>query len=285
MQGRAIELLGRFNDDLTRVFDDASGTRWAEIEEILAISSVAYHRSVSTRRLAEVTRLNRRAISRMVIRLRSLGLVLTRASDGDRRIVDVILTDRGERLAEVLRGSMVEFFRGSTEIALKISEALGPVAEKDVAGSADVMDLLQRVCEAGVSLVRSMPDAATQGQLAARQRAALVQIATPGGTRPHDLAISLGVTRGGVVYIVDQLCAKGFVVRRRGSVPEDRRAVLLEATAEGVDAVRAVMRGIEDQREPLAALFAEIARWHPPGAAVDLAGASAGGDRDRPGEA
>ncbi|MDN3495151.1 MarR family transcriptional regulator [Planococcus sp. APC 4015] len=155
---------------------------------------------------------------------------------------------------------MAEFFAGSTEIALEISEGLGSIpAELDVAGSADAMDLLQRVCEAGVSLVRSMPDAATQGQLAARQRAALVQIATLGGVRPNDLATSLEVSRAGVAYIVDQLCAKGYVIRRRGVVTEDRRAVILEATAEGVQAVHAVMGGIESQREMLARVFAEIA--------------------------
>lgn len=282
MQGRAMELLGRFNDQLTRVFDDAFGTHWAEIEEILAIAAAANNRFVTTRRLAEMTRFNRRAVSRMVGRLRAEELVVTRPADADRRVVEVILTPSGERLVGVLRHSMGGFFEGCTALALEISEGLGPVAaERDVAAPADAMDLLQRVCEAGVSLVRLMPDAATQGQLAARQRAALVQIATLGGVRPNDLATSLEVSRAGVAYIVDQLCAKGYVIRRRGVVAEDRRAVILEATAEGVRAVRAVMGGIESQREPLARLFAEIALWRQPVVVADPAAAQAEGHGSR----
>ncbi len=96
-----------------------------------------------------------------------------------------------------------------------------------------------------------------------------MQIATVGGARPHDLAPTLDVTRAGVAYIVDQLCAKGFVVRRRGAVPEDRRAVVLEATPEGLQAVRAVMEGIEQQRDMLSDLFAEIALWRQPLAGAD----------------
>ena len=50
---RAMELLGRFNDEMTRVVDDAFGTQWAEIEEILAILALVTDHAVTTRRLAE----------------------------------------------------------------------------------------------------------------------------------------------------------------------------------------------------------------------------------------
>lgn len=270
-QARAMELLGRWNDEMTRVFDGAFGTQWAEIEEMLAIATVVTDQFVTTRRLADITGLNRRAISRMVARLRSEGLVITRPSDVDKRAVEVALTGRGGRHAEVLRTSIAEFFLESTKIAQEISEGLGPVGNPRAhAVPADPMDLLRRVCEAGVSLVRFMPDAATEGRLAARQRAALVQIATMGGVRPNDLSPSLEVSRAGVAYIVDQLCAKGFVIRRRGAVPEDRRAVVLEATVEGVQAVRAVMDGIERQRDMLSQLFAQVALWRQPLAGAEV---------------
>ncbi len=124
-QGRAMALLGKFNDELTRVFDGAFGTHWAEIEEMLAIATVVTDASVTTRRLADITRFNRRAVSRMVARLRAEGLVITRPSDADKRAVEVTLTGRGEQRAEVLRTSIAEFFRESTEIAQEISEGLG----------------------------------------------------------------------------------------------------------------------------------------------------------------
>ncbi len=257
-----MELLGRFNDDLTHVFDDTFGTQWAEIEEMLAITAVATDPHMTTRRLAEITGLNRRAVSRMIVRMQSEELVITRPADGDKRAVEVVLTRRGQRRARQLRISIIEFFLGSTETAREISEGLGPVSVPPApAAQADPMNLLRRVCEAGLSLVRVMPDAAREGQLAARQRAALVQIATAGGARPQDLSTSLDVSRAGVAYIVDQLCAKGYATRRRGAVAGDRRAVIVEATADGMQAVYAVMNGIGQQRETLSRLFTEIACW------------------------
>lgn len=258
-------LLGRFSDEMTHVFDDAFDTQWAEIEDILAIAVLVSEQVVTTRRLADTSGLDRRAISRMIARLHAEGFVTTRPSATDRRAVEVVITTRGARQVEVLRTSISEFFRRSTEIAREISEGMQAAHPRQTpVVSADPIDLLRRVCEAGVSLVSFMPSAATKGQLAARQRAALVQIATQGAVRPNDLSPALGVSRAGVAYIVDQLCAKGYVSRHRGAIPEDRRAVVLEATAEGVAAVRAVMDGIEHQRELLSELFAEVACWHEP---------------------
>lgn len=277
-QDRAMELLGRFNDEMTRVIDDVFGTQWVEIEEILAITALVADHFVSTRRLSEISGMDRRAVSRMVARLRSEDLVVTRPSDLDRRVVEVVLTDSGERKAEMLRTSIAEFFSGSRDLVLHISAGTGPAPAADLPDTvADPIDLLRRVCEAGVSLVRFMPDAATRGQLAARQRAALVQITTQSGVRPNDLSPALSVSRAGAAYIIDQLCAKGFVTRRRGAVPEDRRAVVLEATAEGARAVRTVMEGIEHQREMLSILFAEVARWQKP--MVDSGSSPAGAHR------
>jgi DNA-binding MarR family transcriptional regulator len=260
-----MRLLGLFNDDLTRVFDDVFGTQWAEMEEMLAITAIAADPRLTTRRLAEITRMNRRAVSRMIVRMHSDRLVVTRPSDADGRAVHVALTGRGEERVEALQTAITELFLDSTTIAREISDQLGPVPEAPTANAqSEVLGLLRRVCEAGLSLVGAMPDAARRGQLAARQRAALVQIATMGGARPHELSVGLEVSRAGIAYIVDQLCAKGYATRRRGVVPHDRRAVIVEVTPEGMDAVHAVMNGIEAQREVLALLFSELAAWRPP---------------------
>jgi DNA-binding MarR family transcriptional regulator len=269
-QGQAMELLGRFNDDLTRVFDDVFGTRWAEIEEMLAITAVATDPGMTTRRLAEITRLNRRAVSRMIARMSADDLVYTHHSHTDKRAVVVSLTESGAQRTKLLENAIIEFFDASRTIARQISEGLGSIpASSGTPEPIDPMDLLLRVCAAGVSLVRFMPDAATSGRLAARQRAALVQIVTARGVRPHDLSPALGVSSAGVAYIVDQLCAKGFITRRRGTVPDDRRAVILTATDAGVRAVEAVMSGIEQQSETLAHLFHDVAQWSPPAVGVN----------------
>jgi DNA-binding MarR family transcriptional regulator len=277
-QNRAMELLGQFNDDITRVIDDVFGTQWAEIEEIVALIALVTDHAVTTRRIADVSGMNRRAISRMVSGLREEGLAVTRRSESDGRIVEVVLTDRGEQRAKMLRAAVDGLFGRRRDLARELSAGSHPTDAPRTPGfSADPIDLLRRICEAGASLVSFMPGAATQGHLAARQRAALVQITTQSGVRPTDLSPSLGVSPAGAAYIVDQLCAKGFVTRRRGEVPGDQRAVILEATTEGTAAVDAVLEGIEHQREVFSHLFAEVALWREP--AVDVGSAAATANR------
>ncbi|SIR91864.1 MarR family winged helix-turn-helix transcriptional regulator [Microbacterium sp. RURRCA19A] len=264
-RARAIELLGRFNDDMTRAVDEVFGTHWAEIEEIIALALVASERAVTTRRIADVSGLGRRAVSRLILRLQAEGLVSTRPSDADKRAVEVVLTNRGEELSDRLRVAVTAFLRESRGIAREISAGLGGDAPLPPPGPpADALELLLRVCASGAALVSYMPPAATRGKLAARQRAALVMIGMGGGIRPTDLSQPLEVSPAGVVYIVDQLCAKGFVERRRGTVPGDGRAVVLEATPEGLRAIGAVMDGVEQERERLVGIFVDVAHGVPP---------------------
>ena len=77
--------------------------------------------------------------------------------------------------------------------------------------------------------------------------------------RPAAVSDALEVSPAGAAYIIDQLCAKGFLTRVHGVVPDDRRAVVLQATSEGLRAVGAVAYGIEQESASLAALFAEVA--------------------------
>ncbi|MER7070568.1 MarR family transcriptional regulator [Terrabacter sp. NPDC000476] len=262
--GRAVELLGQFNDELTHLIDASFGTHWAEIEEMVALVALAAEGAVSTRRLSDVSGLHRRAVTRLVTRLCTRGLVVTRRSAADGRVVEVVLTRTGQRRANALRSSSAHFFVRRRSLAAEISagmQANGSARLPPAPG--DALDLLRRVCDEGALLVRFMPEAATHGLLAARQRAALVMVVMQGRVRPSELAPLLEVSRAGAAYIVDQLCAKGFTTRLRGVVPEDRRAVVLVPTAEGIQAVAAVMQGIEHRREPIAELFAEVAAWRP----------------------
>lgn len=259
-RARAMQLLGQFNDQITRMIDGVFGTRWAEIEEILAMIVLSAERVVTSRRLADGSGLGRRAVSRLVLRLHADGVVGTRRSDRDARVIEIFLTEHGQAQADEIRSQVVGLFRHSRSLAEEISRGLGAATNVAVSPpSADALDLLRRVCEAGAALVHHMPAAAMQGRLAARQRAGLVLIAsTPGGVRLSVLASALEVTPAGGSYIADQLLAKGFVRRSRGALATDRRAVLLEVTEDGARAVAAVAEGIEIHSERLSALFSEI---------------------------
>lgn len=262
-RARAMELLGQFNDRITRTIDGVFGTRWAEIEEIIAIVVLAAEGVVTSRHLAEVSGLGRRAVSRLVLRLRADAVIDTRKAVRDARVIEVFLTEQGQARAEELRSRTADLFRDSGPIATEIVRGLGTVRQDPEAITrADVLDLLTRVCRAGAALVQHMPVAAREGRLAARQRAGLVLIAsTPGGVRLSRLATALEVTPAGGSYIADQLLAKGFIRRSRRDGDTGGRAVFLEATDVGLHAVAAVAEGIEQEGKRLSALFAEVARF------------------------
>lgn len=77
-------------------------------------------------------------------------------------------------------------------------------------------------------------------------------------TRPIDLGGPLGVTRSGVAYVVDQLCAKGLIARHTGEVPGDRRAVVLTMTDPGRAEAAEVCASIAATRWQLGSVFAAV---------------------------
>ncbi|WP_285025424.1 MarR family transcriptional regulator [Plantibacter sp. ME-Dv--P-122b] len=258
---RAIELLGHFNDQLTRTVDGVFGTRWAEIEEIIALIALARDSVITTRALADISGLGRRAVSRLIARLKDDGVVTTRSSDQDGRVVEVVLTEHGQEQAEELRSRGLALLHDSRELAQELGAILQTtIIDVDPFGG-DPLVLLLDASTVGARLVSYMPAAATRGRMAARQRAALVYIATSGEVRPGELAGPLEVSNAGSAYLIDQLCAKGFIRRHRHEVVDDRRAVILRATPDGLNAVAAVAHGVREEREALSRLFLQIAAW------------------------
>ena len=84
--------------------------------------------------------------------------------------------------------------------------------------------------------------------VAPRQRVALISLASHSELRPSQLMDTLGLTSGGVTYLVDQLAAAGFVRRRYGDLDSDRRAVTITITPSGLTAVSGVYQGIAVSR-------------------------------------
>jgi len=66
-----------------------------------------------------------------------------------------------------------------------------------------------------------------------RQRLALAAVAEWGEARPSQLVTELGLTSGGATYLVDGLESAGLVERLYGTVPTDRRSVVIRLTPSG----------------------------------------------------
>lgn len=260
-RARAMELLGQFNDDLTRTIDAVFDTRWAEIEEVIALIAMARDSVITTRSLADISGLGRRAISRLIVRLTDTALVSTRPASHDRRAVEVVLSTLGRAHADDLRTRASALLRDSEKLAGELVAVLEADGQESPPAAADPLTLLLDAAEAGAKLVSYMPTAATQGRMAARQRAALLYIATHPDVRPGALAEPLEVSHAGVAYLVDQLCEKDFVRRHRNEIEGDQRAVVLRVTPGGLAAVSAVASAIQEERMPLSLVFQQIAAW------------------------
>jgi DNA-binding MarR family transcriptional regulator len=253
-------LLGRFGHDLTSLVDTHLGSDWAENDEILALLALRHGMAPTTREIAQSSGLHRRAMTRLVTRLRHDGIVLIRPSSSDRRSVVVDLTQYGRTCFDALARDVDALFRTHRETAAQICDLLH-CGEQVARPQHDPLSLLEHLARAGDALVRSIDPAAGPASLSGSQRTALVRIAAEDGLRPVDLVPTLGFGRSGVAYVVDRLCDKGLVQRERDGVAGDARAVLLTVTPEGRAAATSVTRAATLHRLELGPLFDQVRNW------------------------
>lgn len=259
----ATGLLARFSDELTALVDARLGGDWAENSEILALLALRREPPPTTRLVAELSGLNRRAVSRLVGRLHDDHLVVTRPSLADRRAVVVTLTRTGRSRFQELSDDLQGWFDASRSTAGRIVALLERSSEVDTrsAGAplmSDPLALLEQIAMVGAELARTTRGRAELAALSGRQRVALVRIASGESTRPGALASSPGASRSTVAYTLDQLDARGLAIRRRGGLDEDRRAVTLEATSSGRLVVESVFEAVDANRAELCRLFTTI---------------------------
>jgi len=95
-----------------------------------------------------------------------------------------------------------------------------------------------------------------QTALTMQQLKVLLHLSAEGPVLSHRLADSLGIPPASVTGLVDRLVQRGLV--RRAEDPQDRRARLVELTAEGLSTVdRLLTAGAEHRRDLLSRLDIE----------------------------
>lgn len=265
-------LLAQFSAGFTALVDRHFGSDWAENAEILALLSLRHGQPPTTRQIAELSGLNRRAVSRLGNRLHADGIVVIEPDPTDHRSVIVRTTDLGRARFASLTRDLDSYFDRSHQAATTICRLLGVSPQAPPA--VDALDVLQHLATVGADLARSLQAAAGPTGLPGRQRVALVQIASHDAVRPTDLGESLLAGRSAVAYVVDQLCAKGLITRQRKVLAGDHRAVILTATPAGDRIVDAVYRSIRDNTPQLGSVFTAIrsragAELAPRGSTID----------------
>ena len=118
---------------------------------------------------------------------------------------------------------------------------------------AQVDDLIDELCTLVVAMETAMGTGVQRHgrpwSLDTPQLGVLISLDVFGPQQPGSIAALLGLTSGGVSKLIDRLERHQLVQRSFGAVPDDRRAVLVELTDLGRDAIvafDAVVRGLAE---------------------------------------
>ena len=241
----AATLLARFSDEMTAVVDDAMGTDFADNGEIRVLLAILGDVKPSTADLAELSRMNRRAVTRFVSWLETTGLATVGRSDRDGRVVLVSGTALARRRGKRMRRQLDALFDRSTPLAGEVVDLLGGSADQLLTPHyRDSLAVLDALASTGLDIIDGAALRGAAGRMPPRHRVALTRIASQRDLRPTQLMDILGLTSGGVTYLVDQLAAAGYVRRRYGDLDNDRRAVTITVTPSGMTAVSGVYHGV-----------------------------------------
>jgi DNA-binding MarR family transcriptional regulator len=210
----------------------------------------------SRRELADLTGLSRSGLTQLVGRLEQLGLVDSVQSTEDRRQVLSVLTGGGRRRLRELGDALDDYFVSSASLVKELVELL---TDQDIDGNererGTPLEIAGRMGAAGSLVSRRLDAELIVGGV--RPRLALATLAHWGDARPVQLAELLGVSSGGLTYVVDQLESDGLVRRSYGGVTHDRRAVVIRLTEAGRAAAGLMADALFEHADELGRALAE----------------------------
>lgn len=115
-----------------------------------------------------------------------------------------------------------------------------PAPEEDPVRAKDAIGTIRTLAELGAAFMDDVREAlAPFGIGDGSERHALTQLLLNGPVRPNDLAHELVLTPAGISGLLDRLEDAGVISRSHDLVPGDRRAVLVDLTGRGRDAMDA----------------------------------------------
>jgi DNA-binding MarR family transcriptional regulator len=268
----AVELLRRYSVEMTATLDRALHTDFIKNREIRVAMRIFDRGGSELRALMEVSGLARSQVAHLLDHLVAVGFVDRVGDPLDGRAVVARLNARGRRARLSLGHDLEALLVSSRPIAKELTDLLEPVAtDRGIPAPVDGGDVgsafavIDSVAAVGIELDHAIQArVADSRHLDGRRHLALVTLAREGTVRPGRLADELGLTSGGLTYLVDRLVSSGAVERRSGGAGGDRRGVTITITDHGRALVGATAAGVSDVAGPLHAVFARVLRWEPP---------------------
>jgi DNA-binding MarR family transcriptional regulator len=192
-----------------------------------------------------ITGLSRPAAAALVSRLGAHGLVERHPAPDDRRKVIVALTPVGRRRVRRVERAFAALFVAKADEIVALVEVLdGRVVEPTPIPVERVLTVVAGMAAVGTSAVAERER--RLGALPFHTGLALASLALDGPMRAGELGGAVGLSSGGLTYLVDQLVAVDLVERHHDRVEDDRRAVLIDLTPAG-RRVLAVFCGVLEQ--------------------------------------
>lgn len=236
--------INRFSTEFTEVIGGVLAS--ASNHEVQVLVHLYTHPAQRPAQLVAVTGLTRPSVATLVGRLERAGLVERSLGKDDRRTTLASLTIRGRRRMRQLDAELDALFVRQRERMGNILDLLGCDRTALVpARTADdtALVLTGRLSVVGAAMERSIGELCEV--MHRRQRVGLSALLALGSARAGELAEVLGLSSGGLTYLIDHLVADGLAVRSHGS-PGDRRAVVIELSDAGRDAARTIAAAVAE---------------------------------------
>jgi DNA-binding MarR family transcriptional regulator len=226
-RARAFLLFMRYSLELSNLVDRVAGVGAAGNNEAQVLLALHRLESCSRQDLIGLTGMSRSGVAQLLERLSHLGLVENYTEPSDHRMVATALTSSGRRRIDKLSREIDKYFHEPNPVLAKLLDLLGPAGPLPERTTTP-LESLERMADLGARLSGPLGAVIELNDL--RQRLAIAALADWGEARPGQLVAELGLTSGGATYLVDGLESAGLVDRLYGTVPNDRRAVVIRLT-------------------------------------------------------
>lgn len=233
-------LLDRYTREITELAAVCVGQGSVDNRSIQILVELYERPGLSPSEIARRLSLSRSAVSRSLKLLDDEQLVKRSPRTGDRRSSSLKLSDTGRRRIRAFRVQLGDFFHQNASLVTSALHAfevdLGP---DTLSPQLDPLAVVQRMGEAGGPYVDDVVVALEgRGESDFVARSAVALLLHHRAMRPSQLGAILGLSSSSVTALLDRLERAGSLRRRYGHVAEDRRAVVVELTAQGRRASR-----------------------------------------------
>jgi DNA-binding MarR family transcriptional regulator len=234
----ALVTLHRYSLDITEIALQTLGGYDIENRDIQFVLAVHRAGPLTPTEMVERMAAPRSTVSRALNRLEVAGLAVRIPDERDRRSVRIALTLEGRRRVTAFATRLGDYFTHGEPTLKEAFHLLGvSVPDPDPVARTDPMAAAEAMGAAGAGYVADAVRALQPfGISEVSDRYAIALLHLRGSGRPTQLADELGLTRSGTSGMLARLERAGLLTRRHDLIPGDRRAVVVELTARGLDA-------------------------------------------------